>query len=273
MLEKIKAHLRRSYRSRFNDRNYPWYDSPWLSSYVRAKAYMKVKQPKRYDEFVNCLEVLKTQKDFKTLDLGTLLEGPTLKEANRIVQEKKTPQWETHELARFGRFALHDHSYFTKLQESLTEKVSKWAGEECEPCYNFFSMYLSDGKLPPHMDAPSAKWTLDICLDQSQIWPLYVSKRRDWPEDFDCNQSDWQSSIVDDADNSFDEYHLEPGQALLFSGSSQWHYREPLANKGDSAAFCDMLHLHYVPKGCAEFIHPKNWAKYFDLPDLNRLVD
>ncbi len=36
----------------------------------------------------------------------------------------------------------------------------------------------------PHMDAPDAMWTLDICLEQSEPWPISFSQPVDWPENF-----------------------------------------------------------------------------------------
>ena len=62
-----------------------------------------------------------------------------------------------------------------------------------------------------------------------------------------------------ESENNFKEYQLKPGQALFLSGSSQWHHRHDIANQGDAQAYCDMLHLHYVPKGCSDFLEPKNW--------------
>jgi hypothetical protein len=62
------------------------------------------------------------------------------------------------------------------MQRELVARVSDLVGEEVEPSYNFLSLYTRMGIFEPHLDAPSAKWTLDICIDQSEPWPIYFSQ-------------------------------------------------------------------------------------------------
>ena len=61
-----------------------------------------------------------------------------------------------------------------------------------------------------------------------------------------------------------------PGDAILFSGSSQWHYRDALP-QGKAKGFCDLLFLHYIPKGTASIVRPANWAEHFGLPEIARI--
>ena len=70
-------------------------------------------------------------------------------------------------------------------------------------------------------------------------------------------------------DPSLDFIGLEmtPGQAVLFSGSSQWHYREPMP-VGTGPQHCDLLFFHFVPAGEAELVDPDNWATLFGIPEL-----
>ena len=53
--------------------------------------------------------------------------------------------------------------------------VSGLVGEAVEASYNFLSLYAGAASCAVHMDAPSAKWTLDICIDQSRLWTIEVS--------------------------------------------------------------------------------------------------
>ena len=57
------------------------------------------------------------------------------------------------------------------------------------------------------------------------------------------------------------------GDAVVFSGSNQWHYRDALP-KGPGRRFCDLLFLHYIPRGTSDLVAPKNWARIFDVADL-----
>ena len=78
---------------------------------------------------------------------------------------------------------------------------------------------------------------------------------------------DWEQRVKSDPQLRFSSYALQPGQALVFSGSSQWHYREPIDGAAHQA-FCDLLFFHFVPRGTAELVRPENWAGLFDIPEL-----
>ena len=60
---------------------------------------------------------------------------------------------------------------------------------------------------------------------------------------------------------------MEPGQAILFSGSSQWHYRNAMPALSTKSS-CDLLFLHFIPRGTRELLNPLNWARLFDIPEL-----
>lgn len=66
---------------------------------------------------------------------------------------------------------------------------------------------------------------------------------------------------------------LEPGQLglVVFSGSIQWHYRDPLP-AGDRSAFCHLLVFHFHPAGMSQFINPADWEDYFDIPGLGQAL-
>ena len=108
----------------------------------------------------------------------------------------------------FGRQVVHDHSELSKIQRTLTETVSSLVGEAVEPCYYFLSLYNNLGVCKVHMDAPLAKWTLDICIEQSAPWPIQFSQWVPWPEQFEQTQDDWRSQIVNDLKLQFQSYAL-----------------------------------------------------------------
>jgi hypothetical protein len=122
------------------------------------------------------------------------------------------------------------------------------------------------------MDAPTAKWTLDVCIEQSDIWPIHFSQIVPWPEDFAYKGEDWKAHVKRSPDLKFTPYCLRPNEAVLFSGSSQWHYRDSLKSVA-SAGFCNLLFLHYLPEGMREIVKPKNWPSIFGLPELEAVVE
>ncbi len=249
---------------------FPWYDSLWLNAYVWARETVQRDHPDRLSEFLAAFEPLKTKKAVVPIKRKSLLDPNTLNNAKAVVRELTKNELERHEFFRMGRHIVHDHAYFTELQNSLTERVSDMAGEELEPRYNFLSLYSNLGACQVHMDSPESKWTLDVCLEQSDVWPIHISQTRDWPEDFAVSSEDWIQHIKEDPKNAFRPYALHPGDGVLFSGSSQWHYRDPIAKPRERGHFCHLIFFHYIPRGTADLLDPRAWASRFDIPELAR---
>jgi len=183
----------------------------------------------------------------------------------------KPTDLEFHEAKGFGRFVVHDHSFFTELQQHTAPLVSEIAGERVEAAYNFLSLYSRRGVCAVHLDSPKSKWTLDLCVDQTAMWPIYLSDVQAWPDSV-ANEwgANWETEIKNSESLSFTPFVLQPGQALIFSGSSQWHYRDPMPG-GSPEQFCTLLFLHYFPMGAADIVKPKNWARLFGAPELEGL--
>lgn len=246
-----------------------WYDSEWLARYLQAKKIISVHAPSKLDDFEEALAPLRTHPSFQVKDVPAVLDAATLSEVRALAKSLPVSQLEMHEAKQFGRFVVHDHPRFTQIQIDLCAMVSRLVGEDVEPSYNFLSLYSRSGVCEPHLDAPSAKWTLDICIDQSEPWPIYFSQIVPWPEN-PVAADNWRSAIKSSGGLHFVEKTLSPGDAIIFSGSSQWHYRDamPAMNAG---SFCDLLFLHYIPKGMSELLQPRNWGRIFDVPELNAI--
>jgi hypothetical protein len=246
---------------------FKWYDSGWLETYLAAQEVIVRVAPSRLDEFVESFRILKTDPAFVVKDAPNIFDAATLSKIKGVVRSIPMTAIEMHEIKRFGRLVVHDHATFTEMQRELVAKVSDLVGEEVEPSYNFLCLYTHMGVCEPHLDAPSAKWTLDICIDQSEPWPIHFSQVVPWPEDRIAQDDDWQSAIKNSPDLKFQSKVLNPGGGIVFSGSSQWHYRDALPQR-DRAGFCDLLFLHYTPKGAGELVVPRNWAQLFSIPEL-----
>lgn len=254
-------------------RLYPWYDSIWLNEYSRAKGIICKVKPEALAAFEDAMRVFRTRPDFGVTAFERLFDDDTMEEIRRVVSNLKPTDFEVHEARQFKRFIVHDHPYFTELQQRLTHLVCEATGELVEPNYNFLSLYSAMGVCPVHMDSPEAKWTLDLCLNQSEPWPIYFSQIQPWPEiDPDSEPpawlaGDWEQSIKHAPSSNFQAHSMEPGQAILFSGSSQWHYRDAMSVPSRKS-FCDLLFFHFVPLGTKELLKPVNWAHHFDIPEL-----
>jgi hypothetical protein len=257
---------------------YPWYDAVWLDSFTRARRIVRKVKPAQLSAFEDAMSVFRTRPDFQVTSFAQLLDDETLAAARTVVRSLHPAELELHEAKKFKRFVVHDHPFFTALQKQLTPLVSEAAGEEVEPKYNFLCLYSAMGVCPVHMDAPEAKWTLDWCIDQSEPWPIHFSEIQAWPDVPDepepnpWNRGDWATHITHSGEYTFKPRLMHPGEAILFSGSSQWHYRDAMpANQ--SRSHCDLVFFHYIPAGTSELVKPENWARLFDIPELEGLED
>jgi hypothetical protein len=244
---------------------FPWYDSVWLSSYQQARAFLARHDREKLEEFERALSVFRTEPGFQTVRLSSVFDDQILERIRRTVAGYSVAQLELHELESFGRFVVHDDPFFLELQEGVADLVSGVVGEQVEACYNFLSLYQGDARCAVHMDAPSAKWTLDICVDQSRPWPIEVSDVVPWPETWESPAGDWEDEILQTT--TFTPYTMSAGEAIIFGGSSQWHYRDPMP-QATSDDFCTLLFFHYVPAGSAALSQPENWPDIFDVPEL-----
>lgn len=252
---------------------FPWYDSPWLATYARAKAWIARTHPARLAEFEARLAPLRTDPGFEVKQIAQVFDEATLQRIRETIRALTPAKLRMHEIRDFGRFVVHNLPYFTELQQDLVDAVSEAAREQVEPCYNVLALYTKLGECEIHMDAPEAKWTLDLCVEQSTVWPIHFSPILPWPEEPGLDAQGWQEAIKRDARNRFTSYAPQPGEALLFSGSSQWHYRDPLPRAGGSGHFCNLLFFHFIPRGTAELAKPRSWPSLFGLPALAEITD
>jgi hypothetical protein len=251
---------------------YPWYDSQWLAKYTEAKATLHGTRPQLAREFETALLPLRTRPDFRVVRLDRIFDAITLDEIRRAATRLRPGDLKLHESRDFGRFVVHDHPFFCDLQKRVEPLVSDVVGEPVETAYNFLSLYGRRGVCALHLDSPESKWTLDLCLAQSLPWPIYFSQVVPWPEvhagaALGC---DWAEQIRHDSSLTFEACTLDPGEAVIFSGSSQWHYREPIPPVPN--AFCNLLFFHFLPSGMSEIVRPANWARLFGASELAALA-
>lgn len=253
------------------DKKFPWYDSTWLRSFEKAKEFLEGEKPELLNDFLNITDRLRTDEDFEVRSLSNLFGQEDLIEIKERISALKSEQIEKHESFNFGRLLVRNDPFFNDLQRDLVGRVSEQVNEEVEISYNFLSLYSNLGVCPVHLDSPTAKWTLDVCIDQSTEWPIYISQVKPWPDYDKYSGEDWQNKILEDPENRFLPYVLKPGDGIIFSGSSQYHYRERIY-AGRKNDFCHLIFFHFIPKGSKKWISPEYWPERFGTASLDSVL-
>jgi len=245
-----------------------WYDSHFLRHLNAAKHYLAIVRPDALDDFTAGFAPLQPAPGSGLKTIDALFDDATRAKIKHIVATLPEDTVEHDEVEEFGRRIVHDHPYFLELQAQVMPLASELVGIELKTGYNFLSLYGGKGKCDPHMDHPMSMFTLDYCIDQSHEWPIHFSQMVDWPSL--SSFTDWEpSQLLNDPAIHFEPRVLQPNQALLFTGSSQWHYRNAITPGG----FCNLLFFHYYPAGCEDLIRSGSWVRHFDIPELEALCD
>lgn len=130
-------------------------------------------------------------------------------------EESKFNRWQWHNMPLMKFY----HHYFP-----LVALASKYAGEQLRPTYCFTSFYGPDGVCPAHSDRPPCKFTVDLMVDS------------------DAEEKPWELHI----DNQ--PYVTTPGEAVVYSGTGQPHYRKPMRESSD-ATFATLVFFHFQGVG------------------------
>ncbi len=228
---------------------------------------MKQESPSRVKEFEGKFFPLKTDLNFSAELLPNVLAKSTLQNIRQVIRGIKKEHFELHEAGEFGRLVVHNHEALTQIQKSLESLVSECVRETIESSYNFLSLYTSQGKCALHLDSPMAKYTLDLCINQNEDWPIFISNTRKWEEIISlADRPDWEKVVHKNV--PFESYSMRPGDGILFSGSSQWHFRNPITPTSKEFQ-CDLLFFHYIPKGTLGLVKPSNWANMLECQGIN----
>ena len=139
----------------------------------------------------------------------------------------------------YFRKEVPNDPFFSFLHHSLFQhEIKNKTGLDLIPTYCFASMY-EEGKgiCPLHIDREQCYLTLDICIDQKGPWGLYVNGKEHLSLDH-LNEAELQN-VRDESE----EYLMNPGDALIYFGSSQPHWRKKI----QTGNFCDLVFFHFVP--------------------------
>lgn len=158
----------------------------------------------------------------------------------------------------FVRRYAHNVPYFVAIHRQLTEFASEQFGEPLKPSYSFLSMYDDNGICPLHIDRPQCRYTIDYLIQQhrAEPWPLRIGQAMTDEQRQALDESGAGHPQTDDeiaeriAAETWTDVLLEPNDAVLYSGTHQWHYR-PERLKGRA----DLVFFHFVS---ADFDGPLN---------------
>lgn len=247
-----------------------WYDSFFLHALAAATRYLEQVRPDVVERFLAGFAPLRPDPNFSMAHIDGIFDAATHATILEI-SHRARPQagaQQDFENASFGRDVLWNDPLFNQLQEQIRPRVEQLVGQPLESSYTFLSRYRGSGVCAPHLDHPDSMFTLDYCVDQSSEWPIHFSQVVDWPTP-EIAQAIDLDQIKDDPALKFTAFRLQPGQAVIFNGSAQWHYRDPITPGG----FCNLLFFHYIPKGCANLAEPQRWDVYFAVPELGPLCN
>jgi hypothetical protein len=122
------------------------------------------------------------------------------------------------ERSEFYRKQIHSPELFKALHILMQGRACELFPERVKASYVFVSMYEDERSICPlHTDRPQCKYTVDLCIDQLKPWDIFIND---------------------------EPYSLEPGDAVIYSGTDHPHYRKQI-EKGN---FCDLAFFHFVPE-------------------------
>ena len=117
----------------------------------------------------------------------------------------------------FFRKQVHNPAIFKALHYLMVKRANELFPEAVKPSYAYVSMYEDERSICPlHTDREQCKYTVDLCLDQGKVWPIFINGLA---------------------------YDLNPGDAVVYSGTDHPHYR----NQIEKGNFCHLAFFHFVP--------------------------
>ena len=156
-----------------------------------------------------------------------------------------------YEGEKFSRFMAQNVGIFQHIHNQLVDFVSEQFGEAVKPSYSFLSMYDDNGICPLHIDRDQCLYTIDYLIrqDDPEPWPIYIGQpisdeeRQDICDTGSATPEDEHHIFRIKEGQTFTKVELQPNDAVLYSGTHQWHYRDRI-NFGQA----DLAFFHFVPE-------------------------
>tara|TARA_R100000081_G_C4750523_1_gene134116 strand:- start:33 stop:632 length:600 start_codon:yes stop_codon:yes gene_type:complete len=111
----------------------------------------------------------------------------------------------------------YDDIVMNSILEVKIDLLEKETNLKLAPTYSYWRYYIPGSLLEKHFDRPACEVSVTACIKKDGNWPIVVSEK---------------------------EFELEEGQAVLYGGCHEEHYRPgPYTGKQMAQVF-----LHYVDK-------------------------
>ena len=137
-------------------------------------------------------------------------------------------------------FEIYGHQYrpMNFFLWALTPTISRLAGRDLLPTYNYFRIYREDDICRVHSDRPSCEHSVSLTLDYSdgEIWDLQVA-REATPRGQPLSEHFGEAS--------FSSVGMNVGDAVLYQGTHHRHGRI----RGNPNTWSAHLFLHFVERG------------------------
>jgi alkylated DNA repair dioxygenase AlkB len=124
------------------------------------------------------------------------------------------------------RVAQHNEPMARFFHQPLNDLINRFTPAATKPSYCFAAHYQAGAELKRHTDRPQCVWNLSFAIDSTpatdatNAWPLYIESR-----------------------GQAHEIRLGPGDAVLYSGTHNPHWREPQPDGHVST----LVFYHFVP--------------------------
>ena len=169
----------------------------------------------------------------------------------RFVEERVQFLPLLHDQGDFSRRYGHNIDIFHHLHNQLTDFASEQFGEKVKPSYSFLSLYDNNGICPLHIDRDQCRYTIDYLIqqDRPEPWPIYIGqpisdKKRAQRVEAGTAHPETDEDIAQVKSNQkFTTVEMQPNDAVLYSGTHQWHYRDRI-----KSGTADLAFFHFVPE-------------------------
>lgn len=192
-----------------------------------------------------------TQQTDAAVTVARQLFDPITHEALKAFIRDRVPMMSVSvDTSEYIRRYVSNVPYLVNIHRQLAGYASEAFGEPVKPSYVFLSMYDDGGICPLHIDRPQCRYTIDYLIDQDQSepWPIRIGGVMTDDQLTAILESQQVQPTTPEAiaeriaAEEWDEVLLSPNDAVLYSGTHQWHYRPERLKGTASLAF-----FHFVP--------------------------
>ena len=120
-----------------------------------------------------------------------------------------------------GTPSFYNSTIGNELHDKLHKEIEKWTGLELYKTHNYWRKYRKGDILLPHIDRPACEINVSLCIGfKGNPWELFILNKDGIPI----------------------RTFLNPGDALLYKGCEQSHWRPRLKESDEHI----QIFLHYV---------------------------